>query len=70
MRPQERTTGRAITDTLAHVLGPPQVGDYAAPIRPANAEERAREEELHTRFRRVVAPDGTVHLVDTRPGED
>ncbi|QIK83710.1 hypothetical protein [Sanguibacter sp. HDW7] len=69
MKPQERTAGRAFTDTLAHVLGPPQVGDYAAPIRPVNAEERAREKELRSRFRRVVAPDGTVHLVDTRPDE-
>lgn len=70
MKPQERTAGRAFTDKLAHVLGPPQVGDYAAPIRPVNAEERAREKELRTRYRRVVAPDGTVHLVDTHPDED
>lgn len=67
MASHERTTGRAITDTLAHVLGPPQVGDYASPIRPANAAERARESELRTRFRRVVAPDGSVHLVEAQP---
>ena len=56
------TRGRAITDKLATILGPAQVGSSTEPRRPVTAEQRAREESLRAGFRRVIAPDGTVRL--------
>lgn len=56
------TRGRAITDKLAMVLGPAQVGNYVEPRRPTTADQRARGAELRTSFRRVVSPDGSVRL--------
>ncbi len=58
-----------VTDWLArHLLGPAQVGDGRAPVRPANDDERARERELRTSLVRVEDANGRSYLVE-RPDE-
>lgn len=54
--------GMALTERLTLVLGPAQVGNPVAPLRPATVDEAGRDSALRTEFRRVVAPDGSVHL--------
>ncbi|PFG35457.1 hypothetical protein ATL41_0137 [Flavimobilis soli] len=56
------TRGRAITDKLAKILGPAQVGNYVEPRRPVTEAQQASSEQIRTGYRRVVAPDGTVRL--------
>ncbi|MBT0994494.1 hypothetical protein KIN34_09365 [Cellulomonas sp. DKR-3] len=47
-----------------HLVGPPQLGDVTAPVRPASAGERARDEALRTEFVRVTDPGGHTYLVE------
>ena len=51
-----------------HLVGPPQLGDVTAPVRPATAGERARDEALRTEFVRVTDSTGHTYLVE-RPAE-
>ncbi|HEX5333961.1 MAG TPA: hypothetical protein VFW79_15070 [Cellulomonas sp.] len=63
------TAGFALTEKLLTILGPPQIGDQAAPHRPVNADEQERERRLRSELERVVGPDGQVYLVE-RDGTD
>ncbi|MFI2752885.1 hypothetical protein ACGIF2_05565 [Cellulomonas sp. P22] len=56
--------GMRITEKLLTIFGPPQLGDHKAPLRPASAEERGRDQELRTTLARVVGPDGHAYLVE------
>ncbi|CAM5782057.1 hypothetical protein [Cellulomonas persica] len=57
--------GGRVTDWLArHLLGPAQVGDGREPVRPASADERARERELRTSLVRVQDASGRTYLVE------
>ena len=51
-----------------YLVGPPQLGDVTAPVRPATEGERARDEALRTEFVRVIDPGGHTYLVE-RPVE-
>lgn len=59
---RKRTWGMALTEKLTIFLGPPQVGNPVAPLRPASDDEAQRDTALRTEYRRVVGPDGSVHL--------
>ncbi|HEX7805469.1 MAG TPA: hypothetical protein VF413_04840 [Cellulomonas sp.] len=63
------TPGFAVTEKLLTILGPPQIGDQAAPRRPVSVDEQERERRLQSELERVVGPDGHVYLVE-RHGTD
>lgn len=64
MSRRDGESGR-VTDWLArHLLGPAQVGDGRAPVRPASEDERARERELRTSLVRVQDANGRTYLVE------
>lgn len=60
------TRGMAISDKLATVFGPPQVGDCTEPLRDVTPKQKERAEEVVSAYTRVMGPDGTVRLEPRR----
>ncbi|WP_313280222.1 hypothetical protein [Timonella senegalensis] len=60
----KKSRGLRMTETFLPVFGPAQVGDSKQPIRPANAEEQQRENDLNSAFVHKTSPDGKVYLVE------
>ena len=63
-RPADQNDRGATAWLARYFLGPASVGDPTTPIRPATAQERARDDQLHDSFERVVDAEGRTYLVE------
>lgn len=64
-----RSWGMRFTERyLLRFFGPPELGG-PRPGRRADADERAREDQLRSELTRVLGPDGRAYLVQRREPE-
>lgn len=47
-----------------YLVGPAQLGDVTAPVRPPTQDERDRDEDLRAGFERRQEPSGRSYLVE------